>query len=680
MTYRSEIDGIRAIAVVSVILFHAGFEAFNGGFVGVDIFFVISGYLITRQIALELEEGRFSLAYFFERRARRILPALFLVCFACLPFAWIYMTPSHLEDFSKSLVATLLFFANIYFWRTSDYFSTAAEFKPLLHTWSLSIEEQFYLIFPIVLILLWRFGRNHVLALVAALALASLILSEWALRWEDLSVQAVFYLAPTRAFELLIGSICGLITVRRSLPANDFAAALGLAGILISIALYDESIRFPGVAALLPTLSTALLLLFAGSGSIVASLLSFRPFVGIGLISYSLYLWHQPVFAFARLRQWRFPDAGEMLLLIAGAFVLSYLSWRFVEQPIRRRQYALFAGGRRIAVSSTLVAGMLVAVAGVTWMNRGFDQRLDLPEGSAYSDLLGSMTGNDLLRACYDGVGKRARAELVCDVFTPDAPRMLVAVYGDSHGQAMLPAFAELSGEAGAHVVFGGTTGCPPLLGVWVHAGNHNVGVCHAAAQAQYEHAAQERPDVVFLIARWALYTDGEYRGQSDRHHLTASAAPGSTSKAQSRDVFDDALHRTVAAYRDLGSEVFIVTQTPQQMIAPRDIAERLAMQDADDATIRAAILASAVPEERFAGLEAHSRSAIEASARGLGAHMVDLAPEFLSEDRYPWSRDGISLWLDDDHLSASGAASLQPLFVRAMNVVDIDDLRRVGN
>ena len=219
MKYRAEIDGLRALAVVPVIFFHAGFELFSGGFVGVDVFFVISGYLITTILIEDLENQRFSLVNFYERRARRILPALFFVMFVCIPFAWMWMLPSQMKDFSQSLVAVSLFASNVLFWRESGYFDAAAEEKPLLHTWSLAVEEQYYVLFPIFLFLAWRYGKKRVFWMIVAMASISLLLSEWG--WRN-KATANFYLAPTRAWELFAGSIAAFIVQKNGVRKNNF--------------------------------------------------------------------------------------------------------------------------------------------------------------------------------------------------------------------------------------------------------------------------------------------------------------------------------------------------------------------------------------------------------------------------------------------------------------------------
>ncbi len=330
--YRREVDGLRAIAVVPVILFHAGFSQFSGGYVGVDVFFVISGYLITSIIVSDLEKGSFSLLKFYERRARRILPALFLVIFCCLPFAWLWMSESKFNDFSGSIVDTVLFISNFYFWSNGGYFDPAADTRPLLHTWSLAVEEQFYILFPLLFSLIWIFGKTKAALLLLLIATFSLIICEIGWRYMP---SANFYLLPSRAWELLAGALCAFVKPQISASIRNILSMLGLALIASAILLFDESTPFPSLLTLVPVIGTVLIILFGVRGTIVATLLSWPIFVGIGLVSYSAYLWHQPVFAFARIRSHVIPSETFMLFLILVVFALAYLSWRFVETPFR---------------------------------------------------------------------------------------------------------------------------------------------------------------------------------------------------------------------------------------------------------------------------------------------------------------------------------------------------------
>ncbi len=322
MEYRREIDGLRAVAVLPVILFHAGFSWFAGGYVGVDIFFVISGYLITTIIINDIENGRFSIAKFYERRARRILPALFFVLICCIPFAWMWMVPSQFKDFSQALVAITFFSSNILFWRKEDYFAPAAEENPLLHTWSLGVEEQFYIFFPILLIMLWRFGRQPVFYVVCLLSLISFLLSEWG--WRN-NPEANFYLLPTRAWELGIGAICAFILNGRPVKSNQFLSLTGLVLIIYSIFAFDESLPFPSAYALLPVLGAALIIIYGSSSTFTAKILSMKWLVGIGLVSFSAYLWHQPLLAFARIRSLTDPSAVLLFGLCVASVILAFL-------------------------------------------------------------------------------------------------------------------------------------------------------------------------------------------------------------------------------------------------------------------------------------------------------------------------------------------------------------------
>jgi peptidoglycan/LPS O-acetylase OafA/YrhL len=341
MNYRAEIDGLRALAVLPVILFHASFEWFSGGFVGVDVFFVISGYLITTIIIAEMAEGKFSIAAFYERRARRILPALFFVLAACLPFAWVWLTPGDLKDFGQSLIAVSSFSSNILFWLESGYFDTAAELKPLLHTWSLAVEEQFYILFPIFLLFTWRLGIKWILIILSIVFSLSLGVAHWATNYatHPMNISGSFFLLPTRGWELLVGVFAAFYlkfnTHLKSHFVNQSLSLLGFVMIVYSIIVFDQTTPFPSLYALVPTIGTGLLILCAVPKTFVHNLLSLRPLVGIGLISYSAYLWHQPFFAFARHVSIKEPADFLMIMLCITSIIMAWFSWRFVEKPFR---------------------------------------------------------------------------------------------------------------------------------------------------------------------------------------------------------------------------------------------------------------------------------------------------------------------------------------------------------
>jgi peptidoglycan/LPS O-acetylase OafA/YrhL len=362
LKYRPEIDGLRAVAVIPVILFHAGFSIFRGGFVGVDVFFVISGYLITNIIYDEVSAGEFSILRFYERRARRILPALFLVCLVCIPFAYFWMLPGELKDFSRSLMAVNLFVSNIYFLRGSGYFAAAAELKPLFHTWSLAIEEQFYIFFPPLLLLLRNLSRRSLGVLIGVLSLGSLAIAEYG-SWFHPS--ANFFLLPSRAWELGVGALLALLLGGNRLENRVIQQVGSLAGLcLIGFAVisFDEHTRFPSLWALIPVIGTALVIACSGGGEVVGRILSLKPIVGIGLISYSAYLWHQPLFAITRIRSVSDPTTTTYIFLILATLFLAFLSWKLVEQPFRSRRTVTV----RTLIAWTAPIGLFLLALGTT--------------------------------------------------------------------------------------------------------------------------------------------------------------------------------------------------------------------------------------------------------------------------------------------------------------------------
>lgn len=377
MTYRPEIDGLRAVAVVPVIFFHAGFSLFSGGYTGVDIFFVISGYLITTILMRELDQGKFSVVNFYERRVRRLLPALFVVLLCSAVAGWQILMPSDFQDFAESVVATILCGSNFLFWQESSYWDTASELKPLLHTWSLAVEEQYYILFPPFLYLFYRWSKKFTFVLVIVGCLLSLAGAEVLSHYRP---TMNFFLLPSRAWEMCIGSIAAFLLSYDGLASKlkaktglrEILSGVGIGMILLAMFWYDSFTRNPSLMMLLPTMGTFSLILFCDKETAVGKLLSLKPLVIIGLISYSAYLWHQPIFAYARYVA--FPEQSKLLfgILAVAVFPLAYLSWRFIEAPFRNKKLIT----RKVVFTGAGVCSLLFLAFGALGMaTKGFEKR-----------------------------------------------------------------------------------------------------------------------------------------------------------------------------------------------------------------------------------------------------------------------------------------------------------------
>lgn len=485
--YRPDIDGLRALAVIPVIFFHAGFTVLKGGFVGVDIFFVISGYLITAILLKDLQEGKFSLVNFYERRARRILPALFFVVFLSVVIAWLVLSPQDMKRFSESVAATAIFSSNIFFWKTSGYFDAAAALKPMLHTWSLAVEEQFYIGFPLLLLLLWKFCKRRMIIPIAGFFILSLCFSHWGILNNPFST---FYLLPGRMWELLLGA---LIAVYHKKPAADyqvtilkqFLSFLGIGFIAFSFFVYDKKILYPSFYTLLPTLGAGLIILFSGPRTHAYRFLSNRILVQIGLMSYSLYLWHQPLFAFARHYSFSMPSGEIMLMICAVLFPLSYVSWKFVEQPFRRKN---FIGRKKIFfLSSLFIMGML-GFGAIGHVTNGFEFRF-----------------NDRLKRIYESQNDQS----VYKEFIGNGDKTSIAIIGDSHAHVVLKELEARFTKLGLRAQVLSKAGCPPITHVYSYNMGDLKNECDGFNVQAYKAIISDKNiRYVLVFARYPLYLE----------------------------------------------------------------------------------------------------------------------------------------------------------------------------
>ena len=436
--------------MVPVILFHAGLPFFGGGFVGVDVFFVISGYLITSIILFEADSGRFSFIGFYERRARRILPPLFMVALVSVPFALLTMVPRDLVNFSKSLVAVSTFTSNVFFSNQSGYFDGNSDLKPMLHTWSLAVEEQYYLIFPLLLMLALRAGRKCVMLLFIAVAIVSFSLAQFG----SYNGGAAFYLLPTRMWELLVGALVALVAAdpRKWVSGHtiELLGALGIALIAAAVVAYGR-VRYSAIHALAPTIGALLIIAFADKQTFTGRLLGCRALVAVGLVSYSAYLWHQPIFAFARLHWLREPTAGVFLVLSALSVGLAGVTYKLVEQPVRdrkklgRRGAFVLAGAGAVCLASVGIVGVMAGGFESWYVSRNSadEQRAyDLIKLHTSGDLGQDMAGNDDCNfwASTPDAAFQARFARCAQKYGP-----ATIALGDSHGMNIYNALARSS-------------------------------------------------------------------------------------------------------------------------------------------------------------------------------------------------------------------------------------------
>ena len=605
--YRPEIDGLRAIAVLSVLVFHISSGWLPGGFTGVDVFFVISGFLITRVIATEIREGRFTYRGFYERRARRILPASLFVIAGVIVATMLFAPPRQATVVAETAIASLLFVPNIYLWRESGYFTTSAEGNPLLHMWSLGVEEQFYFVFPLALLLLYRWVPKRVLLAVIAAAAVSLALSAY---FSPRNPSAAFYLLPTRAWEMMGGSILALLPDRNissktgvQKRAATFFSVAALATLVATFALFRGGMTFPGYNALLPVAATMALIYFT-PGTAIASLLSLRWVRFVGLISYSLYLWHWPVIVFARVRGFDPHDPTVAVAIAVISMTLATLSWRVVERPFRERKTMTIRAVVATCVAATLVAG---AFAVTVIAGKGWPQRFD-PQVLAYESAVDDFS--PMRKACHRGRGKPAAPDDSCILGGKSSDTVL---WGDSHGVELAYALSDYR-----PIIQATATSCPAIAG-YDPAASPGCAVHNAAMFAWLEQA----DDVSVVILVTALFAGN--------------------------DGVMDGLDQTVATIRAMGKDVIVVGPHPFPGV---DVPQEAAWRAARGAKSYQIAIARTAHDRRFGDEEA----ALAAIAKKYGAKLALPVNAMCSEGQCPVVSPDGPLYFDSNHPSLAGA------------------------
>jgi peptidoglycan/LPS O-acetylase OafA/YrhL len=637
--YRPEIDGLRAIAVIVVVLYHAGL-GFTGGYVGVDVFFVISGYLITKLILKDLELNRFSIFDFWERRIRRIFPALYVMVAATLIAGYFLLLPWDYEALGRSAIMQSIFSSNFHFWSESGYFDGPAEMKPLLHTWSLAVEEQFYFIFPALMVLLWKrsiLSAKRVIFLLWWVSFAASVVGVFYF------ASATFYLLPMRAWELLSGALLaiGFTRLNRlSQPVRELFSSLGLIMIIVSSLVYTEETRFPGVAALLPCLGTVFFI-FANERKVTLAgrLMSLKPIVFVGLISYSLYLWHWPLIAFSNRITSDYLDTSSAFIIVGLSFICAVLSWQYVEKPFRKGGFLktrrkIFQIGGLTALVTIVSGALLDAFDGLpvrvpdAVMEMGIQER-----NPRYREKtsIEQIEQGDLLQLGEGG---------------EEAKNAIFLLWGDSHAVAIAPMVNKLSEEFGVNGVACLRGGTPPLLDVWVN--NTNIGrAMMAYNRAVVDFVVENQIPNVIIAGRWAKYINGDEDGPLSGVVVDTASEKATADGAV--QAFESGLRRSIVALSNSGTRIFLLMQVPDHQVdVPLLIADRIwrgkplhNIGITKDEYMRAQEQTHAV----LYGLE------------GENLMLMDPAPLLFDHAGEPVLLvDGKSIYRDEDHISDAGA------------------------
>lgn len=670
LSYRPDIDGMRTIAVAIVVAFHAGVPGFTGGFVGVDVFFVISGYLITGLLVRELREtGSISLSRFYARRVRRLLPALALVLASTLLLGSVVLlsVAGEQQDLAKSALAAALSASNIFFWLSSNYFSVQADLMPLLHTWSLSVEEQYYLVWPALLIALMllagkRWGVFTRLLLIVLL-LVGITTFAIGVRTTTDDPPAAFFLMPMRAWEFALGGLLVLAAPAIARWPTFIRALLFVVGIVmigIATVTLDSTVAYPGTAVLLPTLGTVALMA-AGCGSTFVPLqgwLSSRGMVAIGQLSYSWYLWHWPLLSLARTH-----DLGERYLardatLALVSLGLAWLTYHFVEQPIRTRQYRGFRETRTTLLSGAAMSAVVVCCA------------LGLGSVAQYSR---AHPTDRQQRITADAVHDRPPGTAVCmekqhskfavlahdrRCFTHPSESVDVVLWGDSHANHWFPLMRTASGDLGMNVEEFTRAACPPLLGVMPFDEGHIDHQCehfNQAAIVEIERLAHAGLKGVVVAARWPAYLGRPSPDGTLQAQLSYGDVP--LGPAQSEEALRIGLTNTLERLERAGLRVVVVGSTPEfRYSVPQCLLRRPLTQ--------CAMPRAAVDERRGRSMSVVANTV----ATNGGAHMYDPLA-FFCDRNYCYPMHGRTVMFSDpQHLTATGSPLLEPALV--------DDLR----
>lgn len=652
--YRKEIDGLRAIAILPVVLFHFGIAGFQGGFVGVDIFFVISGFLIGGILWGEmLDTGRVRLGHFYLRRIRRLAPVYFAVILTCLVIGAVIMLPFDFRALGKEIISSSVYLSNVYFFTEAGYFDSAAKEKVLLHTWSLSVEEQFYIFLPLTLLLLKRVrsALPAVLGVVAVMSLLACIIIT------PQSQTATFYLFPFRAWEMLAGVLLAIVGHQRKLTWDIHASVSWVGLVLIAIAIFalSEGPQFPGWRAVIPVLGAVLVIANGRNDNLINRLLGNPVAVFFGLISYSLYLWHWPI---VTLSDYYFGDPGSLAFRwakIGFAVLVAYLSWKFIEGPTRR---AKVSGKVLFGTAALLTTGAMAAGA-VLYLKDGLPGRFG---ADTRTHIAATRDFNQDWRRCtVPRDGEFAGIE-ICPIGPAGEPQLLV--WGDSHVRAFKEGIEDAAFEADVPGLIIWRAGCPPAFDVEKFENTSTPAQNAACGNANRQIAAvledPARFPTVLLIGRWAYYSQGVGVGRDVHNTIELSAADGAGDLDQAA-FLQAAMTRTVAGLSGQGRQVFVLQQAPEifdynaPLVSRELVHGRLALADVE------AVASTSLDDLAPRNVEADAMlAAVNAIS---GAQVIASWTSFCDEAQCSAMTGGFAGYFDNNHITNRNARRVRALF-----------------
>ncbi len=660
MNYRKDIDGLRAIAVLAVIFYHAKFAFMPGGYIGVDVFFVISGFLITGIIYKEIKNDSFSFLNFYYRRIRRIFPALFVVCMATIPFALWLLTQDELKQFSMSLIGTAGSFSNIIFWLEAGYFDTASDYKPLLHTWSLGIEEQFYFVFPAILLSLYAFKKHSIKILIGIILLFSLIFSEYLSRYYP---DANFYLLPTRIWELMAGALVAIYLIDNpnlslSLLSKNIISIICFILIILSLCIFTDSVRFPSFYAIIPITSTAILIAVGSNETIITRLLSINILSIIGLSSYSIYLWHQPVLVFMR----HFTGQAELTFIITIycillSLLLGFLSYRFIETPFRNKNFLSIIQVYWAGILS-MVFLLLIGISLLIYANNYYGY--NNPAIKKINDYSVNLQEN--YRNCKNSI--HSFCQIGDNNILPN-----ILMWGDSHGGSIAVGMDKILNQNNLSAYLLTLGGCPPLI----DKSRLIDGVADLKCMNKIKDfkenftKIENQIDTVILSMRWSRHLN-----PSDFDNLEGGVEKLGA-KVQIYDINDEtkktlsakdvakAIEETVTFFQNNRMKVVIVYPIPEMgWHIPKKLIGQIRNKQIPDASINYSI---------FTKYNAYPYEVLDSLKNVLRVYPENiLCNSYLPNRCAAITHEGIPLYFDDDHPSPYAAEKISKEIVKFLD------------